>query len=157
MMMNELHLPSVVKTVPFEDQKPGTSGLRKPVRTFLEKPNYTANFVQCILDIVENKECLIIGGDSRYYMKEAIDIIVGICAANGIKHLVIGQNGILSTPAVSCLIRKRQASGGIILTASHNPGGPDGDFGIKFNTSNGGPAPEGKFSDINDLSLLCHY
>lgn len=143
-MSGENHSISVVETTPYDDQKPGTSGLRKPVRTFLEKANYTPNFVQCILDIVEDKRCLVLGGDSRYYMTEAIDIIVKVCAANGIKHLLIGHKGILSTPAVSCLIRKRQASGGIILTASHNPGGPDGDFGIKFNTANGGPAPEGQ-------------
>ena len=87
---------------------------------------------------------LIIGGDGRYFSDEAIDIIIKMCAGNGIKHVVVGCKGILSTPAVSCLIRKRKASGGIILTASHNPGGVDGDFGIKYNIENGGPAPESK-------------
>lgn len=161
-----VHQVVTVDTNPYEGQKPGTSGLRKPTKIFLEKPNYTANFVQCILDCVDDKSCLVIGGDGRYYLTQAIDLIIKICAGNGVKRLIIGQNGILSTPAVSCIIRKRSASGGIILTASHNPGGPDGDFGIKYNTSNGGPAPEGitdkifkltkeikQFKTVPDLSI----
>ncbi|XP_074598480.1 phosphoglucose mutase 1 [Brevipalpus obovatus] len=133
---------TIKQTTPYDDQKPGTSGLRKPVRTFLGKVNYAANFIQSILNVVEDKKCLVVGGDGRYYMTETIDLIVQMCAANKIHRLVIGQNGILSTPAVSCLIRKLEASGGIILTASHNAGGINGDFGIKYNTSNGGPASE---------------
>ncbi|KAG9464229.1 hypothetical protein GDO78_020280, partial [Eleutherodactylus coqui] len=134
----------VVKTSAFPDQKPGTSGLRKRVTVFQKSPNYTENFIQSIISCTEPAErqdgALVVGGDGRYYMKEAIQLIIQIAAANGIGRLVIGQNGILSTPAVSCVIRKIKAIGGIILTASHNPGGPNGDFGIKFNTSNGGPA-----------------
>lgn len=132
---------TVVQTTAFEGQKPGTSGLRKPVKTF-QQGNYTENFVQSIFNSIEDKKLLVVGGDGRFFSKTAIGIIVRMSAANGVGHLIIGQHGILSTPAVSCIIRKREASGGIILTASHNPGGPDGDFGIKYNTSNGGPAPE---------------
>lgn len=132
----------VVATKPFEGQKPGTSGLRKKVKVFAEA-NYTENFVQCILDSVGdsviNGSVLVVGGDGRYFLKEAIDLIVRICAANGVARLMIGQNGILSTPAVSSLIRRNKANGGIILTASHNPGGPENDFGIKYNCENGGP------------------
>ena len=130
-----------ISTKPFEGQKPGTSGLRKPVKTF-EQTHYTENFVQSIFDSLEDKKKIVLGGDGRYFSRTAIDTIVKMSAANGVEHLIVGQNGILSTPSVSCIIRKRKASGGIILTASHNPGGPEGDFGIKYNTSNGGPAPE---------------
>jgi len=136
------HSILTVSTKPFLDQKPGTSGLRKPVKVF-QSHCYTQNFVQSILNVVNDKNLLIIGGDGRYFSEEAIDIIIKMCAGNEIKHVVVGCKGILSTPAVSCLIRKRKASGGIILTASHNPGGVDGDFGIKYNIENGGPAPEG--------------
>jgi phosphoglucomutase len=145
----------VVATKPFEGQKPGTSGLRKKVKVFAEQ-NYTENFVQCILDSVGESvlrgSLLVVGGDGRYFLKEAIDLIVRICAANGVGRLMIGQNGILSTPAVSSLIRSNKANGGIILTASHNPGGPENDFGIKFNCDNGGPAPDGLTNLMYDLS-----
>ncbi len=132
-----------IATQPFTDQKPGTSGLRKKVKVF-EKPNYLENFVQCIFDTQREMENapLVVGGDGRYYNRQAIQIILRIAAANGCTRVIIGQGGILSTPAASHLIRKHQARGGIILSASHNPGGPDEDFGIKFNTPNGGPAPE---------------
>ncbi|ERE83081.1 phosphoglucomutase-1 [Cricetulus griseus] len=130
-----------VKTQAYPDQKPGTSGLRKRVKVFQSNANYTENFIQSIVSTVEpalrQEATLVVGGDGRFYMTEAIQLIVRIAAANGIGCLVIGQNGILSTPAVSCIIRKIKAIGGIILTASHNPGGPNGDFGIKFNISNG--------------------
>lgn len=134
-----------VETTPFEGQKPGTSGLRKQVPIF-QQPRYTENFIQATLDGgLENKKAgavLVVGGDGRFFGDEAVQLIIKIAAANGLSKLVIGQNGFLSTPAVSCIIRKFKTDGGIILTASHNPGGPKGDFGMKFNTSNGGPAPE---------------
>lgn len=131
-----------IVTTPYNDQKPGTSGLRKKVTVF-KQPNYLENFVQSIFNIAtEAKDnLLILGGDGRYYNNHAIQSILKIAAANGVKHVMVGKDGILSTPAVSCLIRKYKAAGGIILSASHNPGGPDGDFGIKFNIANGGPAP----------------
>ncbi|MDS4039803.1 MAG: alpha-D-glucose phosphate-specific phosphoglucomutase [Candidatus Competibacter sp.] len=133
----------IVTTQPFKDQKPGTSGLRKKVKVF-EKPNYLENFVQSIFDTQrEPREApLVVGGDGRYYNRQAIQTILRIAAANGCARVVLGQGGILSTPAASHLIRLHEARGGIILSASHNPGGPDEDFGIKFNTPNGGPAPE---------------
>ena len=144
-----------VATKPFEGQKPGTSGLRKKVKVFAE-PNYTENFVQCILDSVGESvirgSFLVVGGDGRYFLKEAIDLIIRIAAANGVARLLIGQNGILSTPAVSSLIRGNKANGGIILTASHNPGGPENDFGIKYNCENGGPAPDALTNKMYDLS-----
>ena len=136
-------MPSVVATKPFSDQKPGTSGLRKKVTVF-QQPHYVENFVQSIFDSLEGfaGKTLIIGGDGRYYNKEAIQVAVRIAAANGFGRIVVGQHGWLSTPAVSALIRDIHAFGGIILSASHNPGGPDGDFGIKYNIGAGGPAPE---------------
>ncbi|WP_020401415.1 alpha-D-glucose phosphate-specific phosphoglucomutase [Kordiimonas gwangyangensis] len=132
-----------IATTPFPGQKPGTSGLRKKVRQFKE-PHYLENFVQCIFDGVGDMEgaTLVLGGDGRYYNREAVQIILKMAAANGVTKMVVGQNGILSTPAASCLIRKLEAKGGIILSASHNPGGPNYDFGIKYNADNGGPAPE---------------
>lgn len=131
-----------IKTAAYSEQKPGTSGLRKKVSVF-QQPHYLENFVQSIFNIATelNNGVLILGGDGRYYNKTAIQIILKIAAANKVKHVMVGQDGILSTPAVSCLIRKYQTAGGIILSASHNPGGPAGDFGIKFNIANGGPAP----------------
>lgn len=132
-----------IPTTPFDDQKPGTSGLRKKVNRFQE-PNYLANFVQSIMDVTQSddRDALLVGGDGRYYNDEAIQIIIRMAVANGYKRILVGQNGIISTPACSLLIRQRQLDGGIVLSASHNPGGPDGDFGIKYNGKNGGPAPE---------------
>lgn len=133
----------VVSTVPFTDQKPGTSGLRKKVPVF-QKPHYLENFVQSIFDSIQAPAgaTLTVGGDGRYYNREAIQIILKMAAANGFGRVLVGQGGILSTPAASCVIRKYQTFGGIVLSASHNPGGPEGDFGIKYNIGNGGPAPE---------------
>ena len=130
-------------TQPYPDQKPGTSGLRKKVRVF-QQPNYLENFIQSVFDVVEGKAgaTLVIGGDGRYYNREAIQRAVRRAAANGLARAIIGRGGILSTPAASHLIRKRGALGGLVLSASHNPGGPDEDFGIKYNVANGGPAPE---------------
>jgi phosphoglucomutase len=132
-----------VPTQPFPDQKPGTSGLRKKVKVF-QQPHYLQNFVQSIFDTLEipAQATLTLGGDGRFYNKEAIQIIIKMAAANGFAKVLVGQNGILSTPAASNIIRKYQTFGGIILSASHNPAGPDDDFGIKYNTGNGGPAPE---------------
>jgi phosphoglucomutase len=132
-----------VATQPFHDQKPGTSGLRKKVKAF-QQPNYLENFVQCIFDTQPDQDQapLVVGGDGRYYNRTAVQIILRIAAANGCTRAIVGAGGILSTPAASHLIRKHNARGGIILSASHNPGGPDEDFGIKFNTPNGGPAAE---------------
>ncbi len=131
-----------IATQPFNDQKPGTSGLRQTVPTF-QKPNYLENFIQSIFDSQDNYQGkrLVLGGDGRYYNRTAIQTILKMAAANGVGRVLVGQGGILSTPAASCLIRKYQAFGGIILSASHNPGGPEGDFGVKFNTANGSPAP----------------
>ncbi|WP_374942687.1 alpha-D-glucose phosphate-specific phosphoglucomutase [Sphingomonas sp.] len=132
-----------VPTTPYTDQKPGTSGLRKKVRVF-QQPNYAENFVQSIFDVVDGKDgaTLVIGGDGRFLNREVIQIAIRMASANGFARVVVGQGGILSTPAASHLIRKRGAIGGLILSASHNPGGPDEDFGIKYNIANGGPAPE---------------
>ncbi|MEM6251366.1 MAG: alpha-D-glucose phosphate-specific phosphoglucomutase [Cyanobacteria bacterium P01_D01_bin.156] len=144
-----------VSTTPFLDQKPGTSGLRKQVTVF-QQPNYLENFVQSIFDSLENYQgqTLVVGGDGRFYNRQAIQIILKMAAANGFGKALVGQGGIFSTPAVSCMIRKYGAFGGIILSASHNPGGPDGDFGIKYNIGNGGPAPEKVTSAIFDRSKV---
>ncbi len=125
------------------DQKPGTSGLRKKVNTF-KQTDYLQNFVQSIFNCLPKLQgsTLVLGGDGRHYNREAIQIILRMASANGVAKIILGQGGIFSTPAVSHLIRKNKALGGIILSASHNPGGMDGDFGIKYNISNGGPAPE---------------
>ncbi|HEY9613224.1 alpha-D-glucose phosphate-specific phosphoglucomutase [Allocoleopsis sp.] len=133
----------IVPTQPFADQKPGTSGLRKKVPVF-QQPHYLENFVQSIFDSLESFQgkTLVVGGDGRYYNRQAIQIILKMAAANGFGRVLVGQGGILSTPAASAVIRKYQAFGGIILSASHNPAGPHEDFGIKYNISNGGPAPE---------------
>jgi len=136
-------VPVTVPTTPFTDQRPGTSGLRKAVRTF-QQAHYLENFVQSIFDGVDGLagSTLVLGGDGRFHNRAAVQTILKMAAANGVGRIVVGQGGILSTPAASCVIRKRGALGGIILSASHNPGGPQGDFGIKFNAANGGPAPE---------------
>ncbi|WP_121969120.1 alpha-D-glucose phosphate-specific phosphoglucomutase [Leptolyngbya sp. BC1307] len=132
-----------VSTTPFDDQKPGTSGLRKQVPTF-QKANYLENFVQSTFNSLADYQgkTLVLGGDGRYFNRPAIQTILKMAAANGVGKTLVGQGGILSTPAASCLIRKYDAFGGLILSASHNPGGPEGDFGVKYNVSNGGPAPE---------------
>ncbi len=135
---------SIVATRPFDDQKPGTSGLRKKVNVF-RQPHYLENFVQSTFDSIGNfsGQTLVVGGDGRFYNRYAIQLILKMAAANGFGRALVGQGGILSTPAASHLIRKYQAFGGLILSASHNPAGPDEDFGIKYNIGNGGPAPEG--------------
>lgn len=131
------------KTSPYSDQKPGTSGLRKKVKVFMQS-NYLENFVQSVFDVLGDVQgkVLVLGGDGRYFNRQALQIIVKMAAANGVAELLVGQGGLLSTPAASCVIRKYNAHGGFILSASHNPGGPDEDFGIKYNVTNGGPAPE---------------
>ncbi len=133
-----------VQTTPYSGQKPGTSGLRKKVKVF-QQTGYTENFVQSVFDVVDRAvgSTLVLGGDGRYHNREAIQQTIRIAAANGYARVLVGQGGILSTPAASHVIRKYGASGGLILSASHNPGGPDEDFGIKYNIANGGPAPEG--------------
>ncbi|WP_145201132.1 alpha-D-glucose phosphate-specific phosphoglucomutase [Sphingobium sp. B2] len=132
-----------VSTTPFNDQKPGTSGLRKKVKVFAQ-PHYAENFVQSVFDSLEGfaGQTLVVGGDGRYLNREVIQIVLKMAAANGFGRVLVGQGGILSTPAASHLIRASGAFGGLVLSASHNPGGPDEDFGIKYNVSNGGPAPE---------------
>ncbi|KAL3868833.1 hypothetical protein ACJMK2_041590 [Sinanodonta woodiana] len=156
---------SNVSTSPIEGQKPGTSGLRKAVKVY-QQQNYTENFIQCtLLAGLGDKlvgSTLVVGGDGRYYCVDATRRIIKICAANGVSKLIVSQNGLMSTPAVSCVIRKYKTDGGIILTASHNPGGPNADFGIKFNTANGGPAPESVTDAIFELTKtiteyrICH-
>lgn len=133
---------------PFEGQRPGTSGLRKKTRVFMQ-PGYLENFVQSVFDAIKGDaadgfgaETLVVGGDGRYYNREAVQTIIGMAAANGFGRLLVGRGAILSTPAVSAVIRRQKALGGLVLSASHNPGGIDEDFGIKYNTRNGGPAPE---------------
>ena len=132
-----------VSTTPFEGQKPGTSGLRKKVPVF-QQAHYAENFIQSIFDGLEDfkGKTLVIGGDGRYFNREVIQTSIRMAAANGFGRILTAKGGLLSTPAASHLIRKSKAFGGIILSASHNPGGPDGDFGIKYNAGNGGPAPE---------------
>jgi phosphoglucomutase len=141
--MNETAEVITVPTTPIAGQKPGTSGLRKKVKVF-SQPGYLENFVQSIFDNLEGQQgkMLVLGGDGRFFNDVAIQTILRMAAAAGFGRVLVGQNGILSTPAASAVIRKRGAFGGIILSASHNPGGPDGDFGIKYNLSNGGPANE---------------
>lgn len=147
-------MSETVATTPYQDQKPGTSGLRKKVVVF-QKENYTENFIQAILDAIPEgaqDATLVIGGDGRYYNDHVIQLIIQIAAANGVKKLIVGQDGLLSTPATSHVIRIRKATGGIILTASHNPGGPKNDLGIKYNLANGGPAPESVTDKIYEVS-----
>jgi phosphoglucomutase len=132
-----------INTQPFTDQRPGTSGLRKKVKIF-QTPHYLENFVQAIFDTQKNLKggTLVLGGDGRYYNRDAIQTILRMASANEVERVLVGKGGLLSTPAASHIIRRYRTEGGIILSASHNPGGPDEDFGIKFNTPNGGPAPE---------------
>ena len=132
-----------VATTPFAGQRPGTSGLRKKVTEF-QQAGYLENFVEAIFLTLGDLtgQTLVLGGDGRYFNRSAIQTILHMAAAHGVGRILVGQGGILSTPAVSCVIRKHNAFGGIVLSASHNPGGPDGDFGIKYNIGNGGPAPE---------------
>jgi phosphoglucomutase len=132
-----------VTTQPYPDQQPGTSGLRKKVRVF-QQSNYLENFVQAIFNSLKRYrgKTLVVGGDGRYYNRQAVQVILRMAAANGFGKVMVGRGGLLSTPAASCVIRKYQAFGGIVLSASHNPAGEHGDFGIKYNIGNGGPAPE---------------
>ncbi|WP_432449613.1 alpha-D-glucose phosphate-specific phosphoglucomutase [Aliiroseovarius marinus] len=142
---------NTVPTQPIEGQVPGTSGLRKKVEVFAD-PGYLETYTQAIFNAIQprGKE-LVLGGDGRFFNREAMQTILRMAAANGVARVIVGQNGILSTPAASHLIRKRAAFGGLILSASHNPGGPKGDFGLKYNIANGGPAPE----DITDTIVAC--
>jgi phosphoglucomutase len=165
-----MHIETIT-TQPYNDQNPGTSGLRKKVKVF-QQPGYLENFVQSIFDSLPDfsGKTLVLGGDGRYFNRQAIQIIIKMAAANGFGHLIIGQGGLLSTPAASHIIRKYNAFGGLILSASHNPGGPDEDFGIKYNAGNGGPAPEKdtnafyqrslnldsyKIAQLDDIDLDC--
>ena len=148
-----------VSTQAFDDQKPGTSGLRKKVTEF-QQTGYLENFVQAIFNTISpcTGKMLVLGGDGRFYNREAIQVIIQMAIANGFSQVLVGKNGILSTPAASCVIRKNKACGGIILSASHNPGGPDEDFGIKFNGENGGPASEKLTEAIFQQTLsMTHY
>ncbi|MEL6679332.1 MAG: alpha-D-glucose phosphate-specific phosphoglucomutase, partial [Pseudomonadota bacterium] len=135
---------TTVACTPFEGQKPGTSGLRKKTPVFMQ-PHYVETFVQATFNAIGGVKgkTLVLGGDGRYFNTEAMQSILRMAAANGAARMIVGQGGLLSTPAASNLIRQRKADGGLILSASHNPGGPDEDFGIKYNIANGGPAPEG--------------
>ncbi|WP_293935913.1 alpha-D-glucose phosphate-specific phosphoglucomutase [Iodobacter sp.] len=134
---------TIIPSQPIAGQRPGTSGLRKKVTVF-QQQHYLENFVQAIFDVVPELKggTLVLGGDGRFYNRVAVQLILKMAAANGVAKVIVGRGGILSTPAASCVIRKYAATGGVILSASHNPGGPDGDFGIKYNTDNGGPAAE---------------
>ncbi|CAF3925841.1 unnamed protein product [Adineta steineri] len=148
------HSIEVRPTKPFTDQKPGTSGLRKPTKTFLEN-QYFENFIQAYFDDLaettkDKPPTLVVGGDGRHFVREATRIIIQMAAANNVKKLFVARDGLMSTPSVSCVIRKRNTDGGIVLTASHNPGGIDNDFGVKFNISNGGPAPEAVTNSVYD-------
>jgi phosphoglucomutase len=138
---------------PFEGQKPGTSGLRKKTRVFMQE-GYLEAFVQSVFDAIDGctGKTFVVGGDGRFFNAEAIQTILRMAAAQGTARVIVGQNGLLSTPAASHLIRKRGANGGLILSASHNPGGIDEDFGLKYNISNGGPAPENVTAAIFDAT-----
>ncbi|KMS98992.1 hypothetical protein BVRB_3g066000 [Beta vulgaris subsp. vulgaris] len=148
----------LVPTKPYDGQKTGTSGLRKKVKVFMQE-NYLANWIQALFNSLPSEDyvngVLVLGGDGRYFNKEAAQIIIKIAAANGVAQILVGKDGILSTPAVSAVIRKRKANGGFIMSASHNPGGPEYDWGIKFNYSSGQPAPESITDKIygNTLSI----
>ncbi len=142
------------RTTPFPDQKPGTSGLRKKVVIF-QQPNYAENFIQSVFDVVDgiSGATLVIGGDGRYHNRTVIQVAIRMAAAAGVVRVIVGAGGILSTPAASHLIRLHRAIGGLILSASHNPGGPNEDFGIKYNVANGGPAPEAITDAIHARTL----
>ncbi len=150
---------NLISTQPFNDQKPGTSGLRKKVKVF-QQPNYLENFVQSFFDTltIPAHATLVLGGDGRYHNREAIQTIINMAAANGFARVLVGQRGILSTPAASHVIRKYQTFGGMVLSASHNQGGINGDFGIKYNIGNGGPAPEKITDEVFARSkVISHY
>ena len=155
-------MTQTITTTPFDDQKPGTSGLRKKVRRF-QQTNYAENFLQAIFNSLDGYagSTLVIGGDGRFHNREVIQSAIKMAAANGFGRVLVGKGGILSTPAASHVIRKHGAFGGIILSASHNPGGPDGDFGIKYNIGNGGPAPEkiteAIFRQASSLDFVPHH
>ncbi|KAF8923267.1 hypothetical protein EDD21DRAFT_448325 [Dissophora ornata] len=143
-----------IPTKTFDGQRPGTSGLRKRVKVF-QQEHYTQNFIQATLEAIPTGAkgaVLVVGGDGRFFSPEAVQMIIRIAAGNEVAKLIIGQHTIMSTPAASNLIRMRNATGGILLTASHNPGGPDNDFGIKYNMSNGGPAPESVTEKIYEIT-----
>ena len=144
----------IVPTTPFEEQKPGTSGLRKKTAVFMQ-PGYLENFVQSVFDAVGGLDgkTLTVGGDGRFFNKRAIRTILAMAAANGAARVLVGRNGLLSTPAASAVIRARRTDGGLILSASHNPAGENGDFGIKYNIPAGGPAPESVTDAIYRRSL----
>src|SRR5579872_3377286 len=160
------HTPKITAIAlhPFTDQKPGTSGLRKKTREFMQ-PGYVEAFVQAVFNVMRkdvegdlSRSTLVVGGDGRYYNKEAIQKILRVSIGNEFGHVLVARDGLLSTPAMSAVIRARKASGGLILSASHNPGGIDGDFGIKFNTANGGPAPEEITERIYEFTqFINHY
>ncbi|XP_077375757.1 phosphoglucomutase-1-like [Festucalex cinctus] len=145
-----------VPTSPYPDQRPGTNGLRRKVHVFQSRRNYLHNFIQSIFSSIDLRDrqgsAVVVGGDGRFFNQTAIEVIVQMAAANGVGRLIVGHHGLMSTPACSCVIRKFKAIGGIILTASHNPAGPDGDFGIKFNTANGGPANDAVTNKIYQIS-----
>lgn len=144
-----------VETTPFDGQAPGTSGLRKKVKVF-QQPGYTENFIQSVFDVVarEPGSALVIGGDGRFHNRAVVQQAIRMAAANGYARVLVGRGGILSTPAASHVIRKYGASGGLVLSASHNPGGPDEDFGIKYNIANGGPAPENVTGAIHERTRV---
>jgi phosphoglucomutase len=151
-----------IPTIPFDGQRPGTSGLRKKVSVF-QQPGYLENFVQSVFDVIGDFQgkSLVVGGDGRFFNRKAIQTILKMAAANGFGTVMVGRGGILSTPAASCVIRRHRAFGGLILSASHNPGGPKEDFGIKYNVANGGPAPEkvteaiyGRTQEIDGYRIL---
>ncbi|MCC5971732.1 MAG: alpha-D-glucose phosphate-specific phosphoglucomutase [Pararhodobacter sp.] len=147
-----------IPTQPIPGQKPGTSGLRKKTRVFMQ-PLYLENFVQSIWNGIGGVagKVLVVGGDGRFYNEHAVQVILRMAAASGAARVIVGQGGLLSTPAASHLIRKRGADGGVVLSASHNPGGADEDFGIKYNTNNGGPAPEGVTQKIFEASTVLDH
>lgn len=144
-----------VSLSPFQDQRPGTAGLRKKVAVF-QQPHYLESFAQSVFDALPERGSgkLLIGGDGRYHNRAAIQTLIAMAAANGYGHVIVGQAGLLSTPAASHLIQKYQANGGFLLTASHNPAGPEGDFGIKYNVANGGQASESQTESIYEYSKI---